>query len=262
MGLSELAGTLECLKMNIDDGVASKILHASVSKDMNDLWVEHDMGTVVQVLNTQNYPHLDRSEVSILSACKNLLKFAGAVHGKYERFMELFFRSTTNHVGTAWLLQLAALTEGSVWSKGVENVPKLPVKEKEELAANPGKAKLLANFLAAAVGDLAGTRSKKRVRESTAKLSWSDSEEEDEAKEKCIVLSAQQNKKVKKLAEMSIDVNQRNADKVMAEACVLKDAIAGLTDNIDKLSEDDVVAVRAAVANFKKLRKAVNAIKA
>lgn len=179
VGLSELGATLETLVALVEGN--RDVFAKPFVVTFSSLAEEHDLLDSAQILNTQDYQTLERSEAAVVQAVKNVLLFGSKVRAAWPDFapkLGILMGATT---GLNWVMQLAALTIPGAWPQAMKDVPNLPEPSKRRVLDNPTKGKALVELLAQCVIQLAETRKPKKTATfsvSAPVLSFSDTEDE------------------------------------------------------------------------------------
>lgn len=169
IGLSELGSALTVAETLVREGAAKGVFAKAFADEWKDLFTTHRIGHAARVLNTQDFPDMQRSKSDILDAVIAILSFGGAVRERWGEHAWAFAAMSTLGTALNWIMQLSALSVPGVWPAALADVPNVP--DKTAMLRQPGKGKPLAAFLAACVEELGAARGKKRGASAAAKIS-------------------------------------------------------------------------------------------
>eukprot|EP00972_Heterocapsa_arctica_P111295 16386449-Heterocapsa_arctica.AAC.1 len=147
IGLSEYAGTIECLHANLTEDGA--VFHPTLQAKWLVLVQQHDVIAACQMLNTVAYPHLQRTVPSVQTAVSSILTFAQAMRQDWDYWSLVFARLATGVVCASWALTMAALTVPGAYADKAAPVPMKAITEKAALMADRLHGGALVNFISA-----------------------------------------------------------------------------------------------------------------
>jgi hypothetical protein len=179
VGLSELGSAITSYETLLREGASKGVLSRSFTKKWLERMEALDIARAAELLNSQDYPEMNRSEAELRTATVHILQFANVLRENWDEVVWFFGLATTMSVSGAWLLQLASLSVPGAWAAALRDVPNLPP-SKDKLVAQPTKGKVLAEFLAECVSSLAASREPRRaaIKRTSDMLTFSDTEDE------------------------------------------------------------------------------------
>ena len=165
VGISMLAGSLQALRVNLQEGLAQGVYGKAFVDSYEDLCRQYDLEGCNRSVNLQDFPDLERSGASIAAAVKRLLKLGTKIQEKWAPFAEFTARSATAYVGMQHLLQLGALTLDGKAAQGIKDLPaEGSVKAAQEaLTQDPSNPEKLVAFFTAAVTERHETSTTKKA---------------------------------------------------------------------------------------------------
>jgi hypothetical protein len=257
VGCSELGATLETLhRLIVEDTL--DVFSKRLKKKWADLFEKHDVLNAAQLLNTQDYPSLDRSAASLTLAATNLLKLGNSIRTDWSDLVVVFAAVLGSSTGFQWVLQLAALTCPGAWPAGLKDVPNIPDAAKAKVLLTPNSGRALAELLAACTEELCSKRKAKAAPmvggPVAALLSFSDDEQPAPAKKPKVLKHELRDLQAKLLDLSTIGISATKAAKILEQASghmsAFNLAASQLTDGIP--ADVDLAALKA---HMKALRK-------
>lgn len=254
VGMSELGAAVILFHTLLEEGRKKQVLHDSFVQKWLGLYEEQDLVKCAKMLNTQDYPEIQRSDAAVLEAVKGILSFGNTVREQWEELVWIFGAFSGASTCLSWTLQLGALTIPGAWASALKDVPKLPGSN-EKLKAAPTKGKLLAAVLSDCVSDLAVARKGKtgpKILTKSTKLTFSSSEESAEEPDVPPKLQKSLTKAVDSLLQCAGPYSKAKA---------LSEAVSSAFEAVANLSAKkanelcDVAAVKAHVQCIKKRKR-------
>ena len=122
------------------------------------LWSDFELEKNCQLLNSNDYPHLTRSEADLRQAVKSLLKMGNKVRSEWPSWAPLLGFGSALTVGASWLLSLSALTIPGAYAERVKDIPASNRECFDNFLKEPQKVDGMLNFIVSEIAALHGIR--------------------------------------------------------------------------------------------------------